>query len=50
MKILWRLKQMLPLTYVSEYTEGGNRQVCVWKMWFGRSFSIRRWDIKSVSI
>lgn len=36
----WFLKQLLPLTYRTNYTEDGQKHFTVWKMWFGRSYSI----------
>lgn len=46
-RIKWYFKQLLPLTYVSEFTENEIRKVCVWKMWLGRSYDIREWEVKS---
>ena len=38
-KLLWWLKQILPLTYVSKYAnEDGKHELAVWKMWFGRCY------------
>jgi hypothetical protein len=40
-KIIWYIKQLLPLTYRTHYhDERGFRHFCVWNMWFGRSFNI----------
>lgn len=39
-KIIWYIKQLLPLTYRTEYkTEDGQRWYTVWNMWFGKSFN-----------
>ncbi len=38
--MLWYLKQFLPLTYRSRYTENGKQHFCVWRMWAGRCFTI----------
>lgn len=43
--MLWYLKQLLPLTYVSTFGEGGYRFVTVWKMWFGHQYNIRKWKV-----
>ena len=43
--MIWYLKQLFPLMYVSEYKEDGKKYVSVWRMWFGRCFSIRRWQV-----
>lgn len=37
--MLWYLKQLLPLTYRSEYEEGGKKIFSVWNMWFGKVFN-----------
>ena len=42
----WYLKQILPLTYVSEYINNDKKFVTIWKMWFGRCFNIRTFEIK----
>jgi hypothetical protein len=39
-KIIWHIKQLLPLTYRTEYIENGERHFTVWRMWFGRCFDI----------
>lgn len=44
-KIIFWLKQLLPLTYVSTYTEEGVRKVTVWRQWFFRPFKIRTWTV-----
>ncbi len=44
-RVKWCLKQLLPLTYVTEYTTDGRRVVTVWRMWFGRCFDVREWEI-----
>jgi len=44
-EVKWHFRQLLPLVYVSEYEESGKRMVTVWRMWFGRSFSIRTWEV-----
>ena len=38
--MIWKLKQLLPLTYRSIYTEEGRTHFCVWKMWLGRCYAI----------
>ena len=44
-KLFWYVKQLLPLTYVSEYIENGKKKLTVWKMWFGKCFSIKTWSV-----
>lgn len=38
--MLWHLKQLLPLTYRTHYTDAKGKHFVVWKMWLGRSYSI----------
>lgn len=51
-RVKWYIKQLLPLTYVTEYTTAGECDTCeerrivtVWRMWFGRCFDVREWEI-----
>ena len=51
-RLKWYIKQLLPLTYVSEYTTDGDCDSCgkkqivtVWRMWFGHCFNIREWEV-----
>lgn len=39
-KVVWYLKQLLPLTYRSHYSDAEGRHFCVWRMWMGRCFEI----------
>lgn len=41
------LKQLIPLTYTSEYTDDEGDKVCIWKMWLGRSYNIKHYKICS---
>lgn len=45
-RVIWYLKQLLPLTYRTTYTENGQRHFSVWRMWFGRCFDIDDYMIK----
>lgn len=51
-KLIWYLKQLLPLQYVSEYIEmskqgkDDQRKLTIWRMWFGMSFNVRTWNIE----
>ena len=44
-KLFWAIKQLFPFMYLSEYSTNGHREVAVWRMWMGRSFSIKRWKV-----
>ncbi len=40
-KIVWTIKQLMPLTYRSHYGDSeGRRHFTVWRMWFGRCFDV----------
>jgi hypothetical protein len=38
-KILWYIKQLLPLKYISHYTCKGKKHITKFRMWFGRVIS-----------
>ena len=38
--MIWYLKQLLPLTYRSHYTQDNKKHFTVWNMWFGRCFNV----------
>jgi hypothetical protein len=44
--MLWYIKQLLPLTYWTTYTEteSGKKFFVIWRMWFGRSFDIIKFE------
>jgi hypothetical protein len=40
-KLIWYLRQLLPLHYRTHYTDAqGRRHFTVWQMWLGRCFSV----------
>jgi hypothetical protein len=45
-RLLWYIKQLFPFTYVTDYCEDEKHWVCVWKMWIGRCFDIRKWEVR----
>lgn len=45
-KLKWYLKQLLPLTYRSNYSVDGKRQFAVWNMWLGRCYNVTRVNVK----
>ena len=45
-KLIWCVKQLLPLTYITDYKEEGKHILTVWKMWLGRSFAIQNYELK----
>jgi hypothetical protein len=45
-KVIWCLKQLLPLTYRTTYEEEGEMHFTVWNMWFGVCFNIEDVVIK----
>ena len=47
-KIIWLLRQLLPLTYRSVYTDDkGSRHFCVWNMFLGKCFNVDDYVILS---
>lgn len=45
-KMLFMLKQLLPLTYRSKYkTPDGRKRLAVWKQWFGKTFDVEHFDL-----
>ena len=43
-KIIYILKQLLPLTYYSMYrVQNGVRELAIWTQWFGKPFNIKRY-------
>jgi hypothetical protein len=45
-KLTWYLKQLFPLKYDTEYSENGKNYVTIWKMWLGRCFSIKKYELR----
>ena len=43
---MYILKQLLPLSYYSNFEENGANIIMTWKMWFGKCFKIRKYEIK----
>ncbi len=48
-KIIWMLKQLLPLTYRSHYESDGKKHFVVWNMWLGRCFNQEDFVVESSS-
>jgi len=45
-KIIWCLRQLLPLTYRTKYRDAeGNKHFCVWNMFLGRCFDVEDYII-----
>lgn len=42
---MWYIKQLLPLLYVSTYTEDGQRKLAIWRMWLGRCYNVREYTL-----
>lgn len=45
-RFIWYLKQLLPLTYRSHFTDANGRHFVVWNMWLGRCFNVEDVIIK----
>jgi hypothetical protein len=39
-RIVWHLRQLIPLHYRTRYIEEGKEHFVVWQMWMGRCFAI----------
>lgn len=44
-KLMWYVKQLFPLTYVTTFTEDNKRRLCIWRMWMGRCFNVRYFSL-----
>ena len=44
-KIIWLVKQLFPFQYFSEYTENGVKKLTIFRMFFGRTFAVKTWDL-----
>lgn len=45
-KILFILKQLLPLTYYSKYrVQNGRKALTIWTQWFGKPFNIKQFTL-----
>lgn len=45
-KIIYTLKQLLPLTYYSKYkVQNGVKELAIWTQWFGKPFHIKRYTL-----
>lgn len=44
-KLIWCVKQLLPLKYDTAFTEAGVGRLCIWRMWLGRCFDIRWFEL-----
>lgn len=45
-KIIYTLKQLLPLTYYSKYrVQNGAKELAIWTQWFGKPFNIKRFTL-----
>jgi hypothetical protein len=39
-RLIWYLRQLLPLHYRTMYWENGRKHFVVWRMWLGNCFAI----------
>lgn len=44
-KLLWCVKQLLPLKYRTYFIENSIHYYTEWCMWFGKCFNIKKWEI-----
>lgn len=45
-KIVWYIKQLIPLKYHSVYTVDNNKYISVWYQWFGKVFNCKKYLLK----
>jgi hypothetical protein len=43
--MVWYIKQLFPLWYHTTYEEGGKKYATWWKMWFGRCYKQRTFEV-----
>lgn len=45
-KIIYLVKQLLPLTYHSKYrVQNGSKELAIWTQWFGKPFNVKRYTL-----
>ena len=45
-KIIYLVKQLLPLTYHSKYrVQNGSKEIAIWTQWFGKPFNVKRYTL-----
>ena len=44
-RIIWYIKQLLPLHYESRYREDDKPRLTTWRMWFGRCFEVCSFEL-----
>jgi len=49
-KIIFYIKQLFKLQYYSCYFEGDIKYVTTWKMWFGKCYEIKKYEVKNMNI
>ena len=44
-KLIWAIKQIFPLMYVSTFKENEKKKLSIWRMWLGRCYKIRTYEL-----
>lgn len=44
-RLKWYIKQPFFLRYESRFKENGKSILCQWRMWGGRCFNVRSWEL-----
>lgn len=44
-KLVWYVKQLFPFTYVTTFSEQGQKRLCIWRQWFGRVFNAQYFSL-----
>jgi len=45
-EIIWFIKQFFPLDYYSHYKSNGKEMVSTWKMFLGKCYNIKKYEIR----
>lgn len=46
-RVKWYIKQLFPLMYVATFKEDAKRRLCIWRMWLGRCFDVRYFNLEA---
>ena len=44
-KLIWMVKQIFPVMYVSTYKQEDKKKLSIWRMWLGRCYNIRNYEL-----
>ena len=44
-KAIWLIKQLFPCMYCTQHSEGGVEYVTVYRMWMGKTYAAKQWEV-----